>query len=161
MRIFKRLDHNWFRKLIVDIVSSVLDGNDTASLEMTDDGDLLTAVAAERKQKGIEFFVVGFYVNYNVFLVWLRLFQVHFSVRPFKEDVLHESLQLASANRVLLYSFFGKSQGLLRIFLQFVYIYIWCVGKSNKKSQFAQTRGKNMNVRWDGTLWAFSSGNKG
>ena len=53
-------DQDGFSQLAVDVVSAVLDGNHTAVSLMGDHGDRFTGVTAQRKQEGVQLFVVGF-----------------------------------------------------------------------------------------------------
>ena len=66
-----------FSKLIVNIVSCVLDGDDTSALEMTHYGDLFTAVATKGEQEIVELLVVGFDASYDVFYSVLSFSEIH------------------------------------------------------------------------------------
>ena len=52
-----KLYRDCFCKLIIYIVSRVLDRNNKAAFSATNYGDALTAVAAEGKEKGVEIFI--------------------------------------------------------------------------------------------------------
>ena len=58
---------NGSSQLVVDGVSAVLDGDGAAALAPGYYGDGFTAVAAQRKQKRIEFLVVGFDTADDIF----------------------------------------------------------------------------------------------
>ena len=68
-------DKNRFRKLIVDTVSAVLDGYDTAASAARDYRDRFPAVTAEREQKGIQFFIIGFDPPNDIFPSYIDFFQ--------------------------------------------------------------------------------------
>ena len=55
-------------KVLVNIISSVLYGDNTAVLTSCDNGDRLTAIASKRKQEGVELLIICIYFRYNIFL---------------------------------------------------------------------------------------------
>ena len=75
-------DNNSLSKHIVYIVSRVLYGNGTAALTERDHGNSLTAVTAERKQKGVQLLVIRVDLPNDIFLSLFCLSQVHISYRP-------------------------------------------------------------------------------
>lgn len=50
---------NGFSQLLVNVVTAVFDGNHAAALQVRNDGDGLTGITAQGKQKCIQFFVIG------------------------------------------------------------------------------------------------------
>ena len=60
------------RQLIVDVVSGILDGNGAAAPAAGDHRDGLACIAAQGKQKAIEFFIVRFDPLNDVLLAFLR-----------------------------------------------------------------------------------------
>ena len=61
-----------FSQLIVDIVSAVLDGNRAAALPAGDHGHRLAGIAAQGKQKCIEFFVISVDPLNDILLAFFR-----------------------------------------------------------------------------------------
>lgn len=72
-RFLKILDYNSFCELVVDVISSVLDRNDTSAFEVGDNGDGFAAVASEREQECIKLFVVGVDLNDDIFLAFFSI----------------------------------------------------------------------------------------
>ena len=71
---------NGIGKIVVDGVSTVLDGNDAAALLVRNDGDRLAGVAAQREQKRIQLLVVGFDTLNDVFDSFLCGTQRHVKI---------------------------------------------------------------------------------
>ena len=67
-RCTKNLDNDGFRQLIVDIVTTVLDGNRAAVTATGHHGDRLTGVATQGEEERIELIVIGFDGLDDVFL---------------------------------------------------------------------------------------------
>ena len=71
------LNQNSLCQLIVNAVSSVLDGNGTALASFFDDRDRLALVAAEREEEGVELLIVGLdFFNY-IFLAFNGVNKCH------------------------------------------------------------------------------------
>ena len=70
-------DVNRFSKLIIDVVSAVLDGNGDAALTPRDYRDRFTGIAAERKQKRVQLLVISDDALNDIFLPNLRIGQIH------------------------------------------------------------------------------------
>ena len=81
MSLFVKSDYNSFRQLVVNAVASVFYGNYTSASAAGYDGDLFTAVTAERKQKGIKLFVIGFDSLNYIFAAFLCTSEIHISHR--------------------------------------------------------------------------------
>ena len=64
-------DGDGLGQLGIDAVSAVFDGDHAASAPAGDDSDVLTAVATQREQKSIEFFIIGVNSLNNIFLAKL------------------------------------------------------------------------------------------
>ena len=54
-------------EILVDVVSSVLDGYDAAASEMGDDRDRLVAEATQREEERIKLFIIGFNTADDIF----------------------------------------------------------------------------------------------
>ena len=75
--LFLFFHKNRFRKLPVDVVASILDGDRTVASPLGNHRDGFAAVASQRKQKRIQFFVIGFDLADNVFLSFFDFSQIH------------------------------------------------------------------------------------
>ena len=62
------LNQDSFCQLIVDVISSVLDGDGTTASSAGDDRDRFAAVAAEREEEGVELFVIRIDLFDDIFL---------------------------------------------------------------------------------------------
>ena len=71
-------DSNGFRKLVIDIVSSVLDGNGAAAFSVCNNSDRLSAVTAKGEEESVEFFIVGFDGFDDILFAFNSIFQIHF-----------------------------------------------------------------------------------
>ena len=68
---------NSIGKTAVDVISSVFDGNGTASFKMGNHGYGFAAVATEREKEGIEFIVIGFDSVDDIFNAFFCVFKAH------------------------------------------------------------------------------------
>ena len=68
-----KLYNNCFCKLIINIISCVLNSYDAASFEVTHYRDNFPGVTAERKKEGIKLPIIGFDLAYDIFNTVLRL----------------------------------------------------------------------------------------
>ena len=66
------LNQNCLCQLIIDIISSILDGNHTSASAAGDHSDGLATVAAQGKQKAVQLLVVGLDLPNNIFYSDLR-----------------------------------------------------------------------------------------
>lgn len=71
------LDYNGGSELVVDVVSSVFDGYDTASFETGDDRNRFSCIATERKEERVEFIIFGFDLFDDVFFVFKSVGKIH------------------------------------------------------------------------------------
>lgn len=62
------LDDDRVGQLLVKVVPRVLDGDNTASLDVRNHRDLLTAVTAQREQKSVHLLIIGVDLADDVFL---------------------------------------------------------------------------------------------
>ena len=71
------LNLNGSCQLIIDTISAILDGNHTGASAPGDHGDGLSAVAAQRKQECIQFFILCDNISNGVLLAKLRFPKCH------------------------------------------------------------------------------------
>ena len=64
-------DQNGLSQLLVDVVSAILDGDDTTTPLVGDYSDGLAAVAAQGKKKAVQILVIGVDALDDVFLAFL------------------------------------------------------------------------------------------
>ena len=75
-------DADCLRQRVVDAVSAILNGNDTAVAAMGHNGDALSLVATERKEEGVKLLIVRFDRFDDIFLALNSVLQRHF-LHPF------------------------------------------------------------------------------
>ena len=73
----KGSDYDRLGKLLVDIIPSVLYGDNAAALEVRDNGDRLAAVAAQGEEERVQLFIVGLYLLDDIFFSFLGVSQIH------------------------------------------------------------------------------------
>ena len=71
-------DQNGLSQLLVDVISSVLDGDGATASSACDDRDRLAAVAAEREEEGVELFVIRIDLFDDIFLSFDCVPECHF-----------------------------------------------------------------------------------
>ena len=71
------LDTDSFRQLIVDVVTTILDGYCTAAFAMCNDRDCFAGIAAEGKQERVQLFVIGYNFPDDVFLSFCGFSESH------------------------------------------------------------------------------------
>ena len=76
------LYYDRFCKLIVYMISRVLDNYDTAAAEVAYHGDILSAVTAEREEKCAQLLVIDIQLFYLVYLSNVCVFEIH-RISPF------------------------------------------------------------------------------
>ena len=70
-------DQDGFCQFVVDVIAGILDGYNAAGLVVSDNGDRFAAVTTQRKQKGIQFVIIGLDLTDDVFLSLDSTLQVH------------------------------------------------------------------------------------